>query len=116
MLGTLSQSYEEKDRRRNAAVVQTHRYAGFQCIAPSAILSAVDGADTATEVLEGTLEQILYVNDVSGYVVALVEPIEATPPQPGPRVRVTVVGTLGAVEIGAGLRLSGRFEKHPRWG
>src|SRR6266478_5036108 len=76
----------------------------------------VDGADTATEVLEGTLEQILYVNDVSGYVVALVEPIEATPPQPGPRVRVTVVGTLGAVEIGAGLRLSGRFEKHPRWG
>jgi exodeoxyribonuclease V alpha subunit len=97
-------------------VVQTHRHVGFQCIAPSAILSAVDGADTATEVLEGTLEQILYINDVSGYVVALVEPIEATPPQPGPRARVTVVGTLGAIEIGAGLRLSGRFEKHPRWG
>src|SRR5579864_5091270 len=30
--------------------------------------------------------------------------------------RITVVGSLGTVEIGAGLRLSGRFEQHPRYG
>jgi exodeoxyribonuclease V alpha subunit len=32
------------------------------------------------------------------------------------RRRITVVGELGAIEIGAGLRLSGHFEKHPRFG
>ena len=32
------------------------------------------------------------------------------------RRRVTVVGSLAGLEIGAGLRLRGRFEKHPRYG
>ena len=32
------------------------------------------------------------------------------------RRRITVVGTLGGIEVGAALRLSGHFEKHPRYG
>ncbi len=62
--------------------------------------------------LEGTLDQILYINEESGYVVAVVECGDDT----GTRRRITVVGELGTIEIGAGLRLSGHFEKHPRYG
>src|ERR1700682_4323065 len=62
--------------------------------------------------VEGTLDQILYINEESGYVVAVVERGD----DHGARRRITVVGELGTIEIGAGLRLSGRFEKHPRFG
>jgi exodeoxyribonuclease V alpha subunit len=61
--------------------------------------------------LEGTLEQILFVNEASGYVVGLVEVTGE-----GQRRRITVVGTLGGIEVGAALRLSGYFEKHPKYG
>lgn len=64
------------------------------------------------ELVEGTLDQILFINDASGYVVAVVELGD----EAGARKRITVVGELGAIEIGAGLRLSGHFEKHPRFG
>ena len=64
------------------------------------------------EQVEGTLDQILFINDASGYVVAVVELAD----EAGARKRVTVVGELGTIEIGAGLRLSGHFEKHPRFG
>ena len=77
------------------------------------ILKAVESADRRQEMLEGTLDQILYVNENSGYIVAVVETNED---DTGGRQRLTVVGNLGALEIGAGLRLSGRFEKHPRYG
>ena len=73
----------------------------------------VESADSPQEMLEGTLDQILYVNESSGYIVAVVETNED---DTGGRQRLTVVGNLGAIEIGAGLRLSGRFEKHPRYG
>ncbi|HVC44393.1 MAG TPA: ATP-dependent RecD-like DNA helicase [Candidatus Binataceae bacterium] len=69
-------------------------------------------AEHPTELVEGTLDQLLYVNEASGYVVAVVERSD----DQGARGRITVVGNFGAVEIGAGLRLSGRFEKHPRYG
>jgi exodeoxyribonuclease V alpha subunit len=62
--------------------------------------------------VEGTLDQFLYINDASGYVVAVVERAD----DDGTRRRITVVGELGTIEIGAGLRLSGHFEKHPRFG
>jgi exodeoxyribonuclease V alpha subunit len=75
----------------------------------------VNGGDQAQELVEGTLEQILYVNEASGYIVAVVETNEAIA-HAGARQRVTVVGALGAIEIGAGLKLTGRFEKHPRYG
>ncbi|HXZ88602.1 MAG TPA: ATP-dependent RecD-like DNA helicase [Candidatus Binataceae bacterium] len=70
-------------------------------------------ADRPQEVLEGTLDQILYVNEATGYVVAVVE---TNGDRAGGHPRVTVVGDLGAIEVGSGLRLSGRFEKHPRYG
>ncbi|MBF6559430.1 MAG: ATP-dependent RecD-like DNA helicase [Candidatus Binataceae bacterium] len=72
----------------------------------------MNGAEHSTELVEGTLDQLLYVNEASGYVVAVVERSD----DQGARSRITVVGNFGAVEIGAGLRLSGRFEKHPRYG
>ena len=66
----------------------------------------------AIETLEGTLEQILFVNEASGYIVALVD----VNGDGGSRRRITAVGTFAGVEIGAGLRIAGRFEKHPRYG
>ena len=79
----------------------------------SAILKIVLNAERPQEVLEGTLDQILYVNEASGYVVAVVE---TGGDDSSARRRLTAVGNLGAIEIGAGLRLSGYFEKHPRYG
>jgi len=72
----------------------------------------VNAPETPRELVEGTLDQILYINDASGYVVAVVERAD----DDGTRRRITVVGELGTIEIGAGLRLSGHFEKHPRFG
>jgi exodeoxyribonuclease V alpha subunit len=72
----------------------------------------VNAPETPPELVEGTLDQILYINEASGYVVAVVERSD----DDGARRRITVVGELGTIEIGAGLRLSGRFEKHPRFG
>jgi exodeoxyribonuclease V alpha subunit len=72
----------------------------------------VNAPATPPELVEGTLDQILYINDASGYVVAVVECAD----DGGARHRITVVGELGVIEIGAGLRLSGHFEKHPRFG
>jgi exodeoxyribonuclease V alpha subunit len=72
----------------------------------------VNAPDTPPELVEGTLDQILYINDANGYVVAVVERADGA----GSRQRITVVGELGTIEIGAGLRLSGHFEKHPRFG
>ncbi|MGH7837069.1 MAG: SF1B family DNA helicase RecD2, partial [Candidatus Binataceae bacterium] len=67
------------------------------------------------ETLEGTLEQMLYVSEASGYAVAVLE-VAGEGAAAVARRRVTIVGSLGAIEIGAGLKLSGRFEKHPRYG
>ncbi len=64
------------------------------------------------ERIEGTLEQLLYVNEANGYAVAVVDRVGAD----GVRQRVTVVGNLDGLEIGSGLRLSGHFERHPRYG
>ncbi|HTT75217.1 MAG TPA: ATP-dependent RecD-like DNA helicase [Candidatus Binataceae bacterium] len=61
--------------------------------------------------IEGTLDQLLFVNESSGYAVAVVERSDD-----GVRSRVTVIGDLSGVEIGSGLRLTGHFEKHPRYG
>jgi len=72
----------------------------------------VDAPQIPAELLEGTLDQILYINEESGYVVAVV----ARGDDASAERRVTVVGELGTIEIGAGLRLSGHFEKHPRYG
>ncbi len=63
------------------------------------------------EEIEGTLEQILFVNDSSGYMVGLFETTNE-----GQRRRVTVVGTLAGVEVGGVLRLCGYFEKHQKYG
>jgi exodeoxyribonuclease V alpha subunit len=61
--------------------------------------------------VEGILEQVLFANDVNGYAIGLFEITEE-----GQRRRITVVGSLARIEVGAALRLSGRFEKHPRYG
>jgi len=66
---------------------------------------------SAAETVEGTLDQVLFINDQNGYVVAV---LKRSAEAGGDR--LTVVGLLGAVEIGAGLRARGRFEKHPRYG
>ena len=63
-------------------------------------------------ILEGTLDQILFISEASGYVIAVLE-INADDQT---HKRITIVGDLGALEIGAGLKLSGRFEQHPKYG
>jgi len=61
--------------------------------------------------IEGTLDQLLYVNEQSGYAVAVLERSDEVL-----RRRVTVVGSLAGLDVGAGLRLRGRFERHPKYG
>jgi len=72
----------------------------------------VAAPETSEQLLEGTLEQLLYVNDESGYAVAVVE----CTLQDGVRERLTVVGSLAGLEIGSSIRARGRREKHPRYG
>jgi exodeoxyribonuclease V alpha subunit len=75
------------------------------------VVVTVNQPVTEHQEIEGTLEQILFFNDASGYVVGLVETTAE-----GQRRRITIVGTLAGIEVGAALRLSGHFEKHPRYG
>jgi exodeoxyribonuclease V alpha subunit len=72
----------------------------------------VGSPEHAEELLEGTLDHVLYVNDESGYAVAVVR----TDAQGGEARNVTVVGNLAGLEVGSGIRARGRFEKHPRFG
>src|SRR5579859_1619961 len=62
--------------------------------------------------IEGTLDQVLYVNEGNGYAVAVIETGDTAPE----RRRITIVGGLDGLEVGAGLKLTGRFEQHPRYG
>ncbi|HEY6394341.1 MAG TPA: ATP-dependent RecD-like DNA helicase, partial [Candidatus Binataceae bacterium] len=68
--------------------------------------------EQTAELLEGTLDQLLYVNDQNGYAVAVVTAYSDA----GDARRVTVVGSLAGLEIGSGIRARGRLEKHPRYG
>jgi exodeoxyribonuclease V alpha subunit len=69
-------------------------------------------AAKANETLEGTLDQILYVNEESGYLVAVV----GVTSEHGDIRRVTVTGNLAGVEVGSSIRAQGGFERHPRFG
>jgi exodeoxyribonuclease V alpha subunit len=73
---------------------------------------AVAEAEQAEELIEGTLDHVLYVNDQSGYAVAVVK----TDAHNGDARSVTVVGALAGLEVGSGIRARGRFERHPRFG
>jgi exodeoxyribonuclease V alpha subunit len=66
----------------------------------------------ADETLEGTLDQVLFVNDNNGYSVAVV----VVPAEHGDSRRVTVVGNLAGLEVGSTIRAQGGFAKHPRFG
>jgi len=72
----------------------------------------VDDVKGHSEQIEGTLDQLLYVNEATGYAVAIVERTGDN----GLRQRITAVGSLDGIEIGSGLRLTGHFERHPRYG
>ncbi len=72
----------------------------------------MNDAKDQPERIEGTLDQLLYVNEASGYAVAVIERTG----DDGARQRITVVGNLDGLEIGSGLRLTGHFERHPRYG
>ncbi len=64
------------------------------------------------ETIEGVIDQILFVNDHSGYVVARLEVEDAQ----HRRDSVAVVGNLFDPQVGAAVRLQGSFETHPRYG
>jgi exodeoxyribonuclease V alpha subunit len=64
------------------------------------------------EVIEGIIDQILFVNDNNGYVVARLEVEDAE----HRRDSVAVVGNLADPQVGAAMRLVGSFESHPRYG
>jgi exodeoxyribonuclease V alpha subunit len=69
-------------------------------------------AHQAAETLEGTLDQVLFVNDNNGYSVAVV----VVAGEHGDFRRVTVVGILAGLEVGSTIRAQGSFEQHPRFG
>ncbi|HYK63651.1 MAG TPA: ATP-dependent RecD-like DNA helicase [Patescibacteria group bacterium] len=66
----------------------------------------------AAETLEGILDQVLFINENSGYSVAVVV-VEL---EHGDSRRVTVVGNLAGLEVGSTIRAQGGFERHPRFG
>ncbi len=66
----------------------------------------------ANETLEGILDQVLFVNDKSGYSVAIV----VVPQEHGDFRRVTVVGNLAGLEVGSTIRALGGFEQHKTYG
>ncbi len=70
------------------------------------------GSEQPLESIEGTLAQVLFVNDDSGYMVARLERLD----RDNLRQPLSIVGELAGVEIGVTLRLHGRFENHPRYG
>jgi exodeoxyribonuclease V alpha subunit len=72
----------------------------------------VDEREHADESIEGTLDHVVYINDSNGYSVAILECDSAE----GARRRITVVGNLSGIEVGASIRVRGRTEKHPRYG
>ncbi|HKN01571.1 MAG TPA: ATP-dependent RecD-like DNA helicase [Candidatus Binataceae bacterium] len=68
--------------------------------------------ENSEAMVEGTLDHILYVNDQSGYAVAVIKTYAGS----GDTRAVTIIGNLAGLEIGSGIRARGRFEKHPRFG
>ncbi len=62
------------------------------------------------EVLEGTVEQIVYQSDTDGFMVARFTP-SAHPDQ-----LITIVGNLVVVSAGEQLVLKGRWSIHPKYG
>ena len=69
-------------------------------------------AHQAAETIEGILDQVLFVNETSGYSVAVV----VVAGEHGDFRRVTIVGNLGGLEVGSTIRAQGAFEQHPRFG
>jgi exodeoxyribonuclease V alpha subunit len=67
------------------------------------------------QTVTGTLDQILFVSEANGYTVAI---LKLEPGESGSHrdERLTIVGDIDLLEIGCGLKLSGRFERHPRYG
>ncbi len=59
------------------------------------------------QALRGTVDDVLFYNEDTGYVVADLETEEAM---------ITVVGELGQLEPGEELELTGSFVTHPRFG
>ena len=57
--------------------------------------------------LRGTVDEVLFFNENTGYVVADLETED---------MMVTVVGELGQIEEGEELELTGSFVMHPRFG
>lgn len=87
-----------------------HQVDEFQVTAERLRGDLVEESGKIESTIEGTLERVLFANEQNGYVVAIVER------SGNDNGHLTVVGNLGAVEVGAGIRAWGRFEKHPRWG
>ncbi|MFQ5915955.1 MAG: ATP-dependent RecD-like DNA helicase [Nitrospinota bacterium] len=64
---------------------------------------------TEVETIEGTLERFTYVNEESGWSVALLQVPSRSDP-------VTVVGTMPGVQAGEGVRVQGRWVQNRRFG
>lgn len=61
------------------------------------------------QTIEGVLERITYQNDENGYLIGKVIPKGKIQP-------VTIVGTLGGVQVGETLQIKGIWVNHPQYG
>lgn len=75
----------------------------------------MDHPNTPLQTVSGTLDQILFVSEANGYTVAILK-LEQEETFANRNDRLTIVGDIDLLEIGCGLKLSGRFERHPRYG
>jgi exodeoxyribonuclease V alpha subunit len=61
------------------------------------------------QIVEGTVERVLYSNPANGYAVVEVAPFDG-------QEKLTVTGALGAVALDDSLRISGSFVQHKKFG
>jgi exodeoxyribonuclease V alpha subunit len=60
-------------------------------------------------IIEGTLERVRFASDQDDWSVVVISLAEST-------AEVTAVGNLAGVQPGESLRLSGRWDQHPKFG
>jgi len=73
-----------------------------------------DGVSQSLELIEGTVERIVYSNEENHYTVAQLAP--ETPTARGRVQPITIVGNLAALNVGESVRAQGRWTTHKQFG
>ncbi len=75
-----------------------------------------EGSSDQLQTIEGSVGQLLFVNEQTGYGVARLEVKECDKSAQRPSGEITIVGELFGLMPGMLLKLNGQFEHHPTFG